>query len=234
MNHQYFLNLAKAVSTGSKDQSTQVGAVIIGPNKEIRSTGFNGFPIGVNDLAGERHLRPTKYKFTEHAERNAIFLAARHGTPLDGCSLYCTLPPCADCARAIIQAGIKKVYFLQSKDAGFTERWCADSLPMYEMFHEAHVQIQPLFDSPVKNANGQDLGPGQVAYHAKLRFLLMLEQEEGVIICSDLKEEILLSVPPSELMVTSIYPKAEHMQMYSRWISGKIFEVAEQEANGST
>jgi dCMP deaminase len=227
MNHQYFLNLAKAVSTGSKDRSTQVGAVIIGPNKEIRSTGFNGFPIGVNDLAGERHLRPAKYKFTEHAERNAIFLAARHGTPLDGCSLYCTLPPCADCARAIIQAGIKKVYFLQSKDAGFTERWCADSLPMYEMFHEAHVQIQPLFDSSVKNKYEQDLGPGQVVYHTKLHLQLILEQEGDLLLCSDLRKELLSTFHPKDLTVTSIYPKAEHMQMYSSWVSGKVFKVVE-------
>lgn len=111
---QYFIELAKTVATKSKDPSTWVGAVIVGPNLEIRSTGFNGFPRGVFDnvLAHpERYARPAKYQYTEHAERNAIYNAARMGTPLDGCTLYLNYAPqlCTDCVRAVIQSGIAEV-----------------------------------------------------------------------------------------------------------------------------
>lgn len=113
--HTYFSNLASEVSKKSKDTSTKVGAVIVGPDKEIRSTGYNDLPRGVNDdpeVFKARRERPEKYMWTEHAERNAIYNAARHGTSLDGCSIYLNVggAPCADCTRAIIQSGIKKIY----------------------------------------------------------------------------------------------------------------------------
>jgi len=109
---EYFLNLANAISLKSKDQSTKVGALVAGPDNEIRSTGYNGFPRGMNDnLAASRQKRPLKYKYYEHAERNVIYNAARVGVPLKGCDMYITHPPCPDCARAIIQAGINKVVF---------------------------------------------------------------------------------------------------------------------------
>ena len=74
-----FMNLAKMIATWSKDTSTKVGCVIIGPDKEIRSTGYNGFPRGVDDTIAKRKERPAKYKFTEHAERNAIYNASLFG-----------------------------------------------------------------------------------------------------------------------------------------------------------
>lgn len=102
-----FLELAQQIATWSKDRSRQVGCVIVGPSREIRSMGYNGFPRGVNDAVEERHQRPAKYKWTEHAERNAIYNAARMGTSLEGCTMYIPWYPCADCARAIVQSGIK-------------------------------------------------------------------------------------------------------------------------------
>lgn len=106
-----FTQLAEHVATWSKDRSRKVGCVIVGPNNEIRSTGYNGFPRGVDDDLDERHQRPAKYAWTEHAERNAIYNAARVGTPLEGCTLYGSLLyPCAACARAIIQVGIVKIF----------------------------------------------------------------------------------------------------------------------------
>src|SRR5678816_3286831 len=94
-----FLREAARIATWSKDRSTKVGCVIVGPSREIRSTGYNGFPRGVNDDVDERHARPMKYAYCEHAERNAIYNAARVGIPLEGCTLYCaadklTGPPC--------------------------------------------------------------------------------------------------------------------------------------------
>jgi dCMP deaminase len=110
--NKYFISMAELVATKSKDRSTQVGAVIVGPNHEVRSTGYNGFPRGVFDDVDYRHERPTKYEYTEHAERNAIYAAARVGTPLEDCILYLNYSPrciCSGCIRAIIQSGIKCV-----------------------------------------------------------------------------------------------------------------------------
>ena len=101
------LNLVK---TWSKDRSTQVSAVIIDEESNTPVTfGYNGFPRGCDDSIESRHERPEKYLWTEHAEKNCIFNAAREGRPLDGKTLYVTMFPCADCARGIIQSGIKKV-----------------------------------------------------------------------------------------------------------------------------
>jgi dCMP deaminase len=104
-----WLDLANLVSNWSKDRSTKVGCVIVGPENQVLSTGYNGFPRGVSDNVDERHERPEKYLWTEHAERNAIYNAARHGVALRDTTIYIPWYPCANCARAIIQAGITTV-----------------------------------------------------------------------------------------------------------------------------
>ena len=106
--YEYFIKLADVVAEKSKDRSTKVGVVVVGPDREIRSTGYNGFPRGINDDIDERHERPAKYDWTEHAERNAVYNAARMGQSLKDCTMYFNWEPCpcVDCARAIIQAGI--------------------------------------------------------------------------------------------------------------------------------
>ncbi len=101
-----WLELADQVATWSKDRSTKVGCVIVGAANQILTQGYNGFPRGVNDNVDKRHERPEKYLWTEHAERNAIYNAARSGIILQGATMYLPWFPCADCARAIIQAGI--------------------------------------------------------------------------------------------------------------------------------
>ena len=107
--HHRLMELAFLVASWSKDPSTKTGAVVVGPDREIRATGYNGLVRGVDDNISERMERPTKYDFFEHAERNAIYNACLTGTSLKGCVLYATHAPCTDCARAIIQAGIKMV-----------------------------------------------------------------------------------------------------------------------------
>lgn len=107
--HRRFMEVAFLVASWSKDTSTKTGAVVVGPDREIRATGYNGLVRGVYDDKPERMKRPTKYDFFEHAERNAIYNACLTGTSLKGCTMYATHPPCTDCARAIIQSGIKTV-----------------------------------------------------------------------------------------------------------------------------
>lgn len=106
---KFFMDMAKLVASKSKDRSRRVGCVIVGPDNEVRSVGYNGFPRGIDDTVEARHQRPDKYKWTEHAERNAIYNSARAGIRTDGCSIYLPWFPCMDCARAIIQSGIKKM-----------------------------------------------------------------------------------------------------------------------------
>lgn len=106
---QRWMKIALDVADWSKDTSTHVGAVIVGPDNAVRSLGYNGFPRGVNDDVEERYERPLKYMWTEHAERNAIYNSSLMGLSLKGCTMYLNGNhgfPCSDCARAIIQCGI--------------------------------------------------------------------------------------------------------------------------------
>jgi len=104
--------MCAVVGSWSEDQSRQIGCVIAGDANEVRAVGFNGLPRGVNASVEERHRREggEKYHWFEHAERNAIYNAARVGVALAGCRMYVSLYPCADCARAIIQSGIISVH----------------------------------------------------------------------------------------------------------------------------
>lgn len=116
----YFIDLARMTATRSKDPSSQVGAIIV-RDKNILSTGYNGFPRGVNDNVQERWGRPAKYTWIVHGEENAILNASRNGTAVDGATLYVTpFAPCVSCAKAIIQSGIREVVI----DAQFENpRW---------------------------------------------------------------------------------------------------------------
>ena len=107
---EFFINMAYLTALKSKDPRTQVGAVVVGPNREVRSTGYNGLCRGENDENVLLWQHPLKLAVVEHAERNSLYNMARAGIPSDGCTMYCTWgPPCADCARAIVQSGIKEL-----------------------------------------------------------------------------------------------------------------------------
>ena len=114
---EYFMGVAYLSGMRSKDPSTQVGACIVSPNNKILSMGYNGFPNGCDDdefpweRTGEGN--ETKYPFVTHSELNAI-LNYRGGS-LEGAKIYVTLFPCNECAKAIIQAGIKTVIYKEDK-----------------------------------------------------------------------------------------------------------------------
>ena len=134
-----FLQLSDYISSWSKDPSTKIGCVIVGPDNEIRSTGYNGLPRGMNDSVPEREVRPYKYKWYEHAERNAIYNAARCGIPLKGCRIYLLSLSCADCARAIIQAGISEV--ITTPPEFDNPRWGPELRIAMEMFNEVGLKV---------------------------------------------------------------------------------------------
>jgi dCMP deaminase len=104
----YFMGFADHAALKSKDPSTRVGCVVVGPDGEIRATGYNGIPRGVKD-APERLERPAKYLWVSHAEENAVAHAARVGVSLKDCRAYVTHHPCSRCARMLIQSGVSAI-----------------------------------------------------------------------------------------------------------------------------
>ena len=125
----YFMMISKVSAMRSKDPNTQVGACIINSDKKIVSCGYNGAPTGFNDDSfpwdREGDFDKTKYPYVCHAELNAIL---NSNTDLRGCILYVDLFPCNECAKAIIQCGIKKVIYLSDKYDGTKENIVAKKL----------------------------------------------------------------------------------------------------------
>ena len=143
-----FLDLALLIASWSKDTSTKVGCVVVGPNREIRSTGYNGLPRGVDDDDPARFERPEKYLYTEHCERNAIYNAARMGLSLEGCTMYMPWFPCADCCRAIIQSGITTL--VASEPEWSDPKWGKSHNAAVSMLTEARVAIRWREAQPVR------------------------------------------------------------------------------------
>ena len=137
-----FLELAKHISDWSKDPSTKVGCVVVGEDREIRSTGFNGFPRGIEDNIERLEDREQKYPLICHAEENAIMHAARIGVSLKGSTAYVTWPPCSRCARSLIQAGIMEVVY--SSEQEIPERWVEDFNISTNMLREAGVHVRSI------------------------------------------------------------------------------------------
>lgn len=136
-----FIPVARAHAALSKDRSTKVGALILGPDDEPRGSGFNGFPRGINDDVEARHERPAKYLWTAHAEENAVAQAARAGVSTNGCTMLVTgLHPCTVCSRMMIQAGIKRV--LAPSPDNHPERWNDEAKVAVEMLREAGVSLE--------------------------------------------------------------------------------------------
>lgn len=135
-----YMEIAYATARLSKDTSTKVGALIVGPSQEVRALGYNGAPRGCDaDRSDDpRSTRPEKYFWFSHAELNAITNAARVGTPLEGSTLLVTHPPCMDCARAICQAGIKQVIAVRPTPE-FLERWHEHAKRSARLFEECGV-----------------------------------------------------------------------------------------------
>ena len=137
---EYFMGVAMLSAMRSKDPNTQVGACIVSDQNKILSMGYNGFPLGCSDdeYPWEREGEPldNKYFYTTHSELNAI-LNYRGGS-LEGAKMYVTLFPCNECAKAIIQSGIKEIVYLEDKYA------TTDSVKASKkMFDLVHISYKP-------------------------------------------------------------------------------------------
>ena len=139
---EYFMGVAALAGMRSKDPNTQVGACIVSENNKILSMGYNGFPRGCSDeefpWAREGELLDTKYPFVTHSELNAI-LNYRGGS-LEGTKLYVSLFPCNECAKAIIQAGIRTVVYDSDKYEGTPTN--VASKRMFDAAGVKHIKYQ--------------------------------------------------------------------------------------------
>lgn len=136
-----FLNIAKEVSTWSKDPSTVVGAVAVGANRNILSTGYNGFPRGIKDLTCRLVDRETKYKYVVHAELNCIYNALYNEVSLKNSTMYVYgLPICAECAKGVIQAGITRVVMQYPQIK--TNKWIESTYTAKQMFDETNIDYE--------------------------------------------------------------------------------------------
>lgn len=143
---ELYMTMCYLIAMRSRDPSTHVGSVIVDSDNVLVSTGYNSLP---RHIELDKNLNRTsrdggeKYYWIEHAERNAIYNAARRGTPLKGCKLYVPWTPCADCARAIIQTGISEVIIHKNGqdfyDKNTNGKWIDTHKRTQEMFLEAGI-----------------------------------------------------------------------------------------------
>ena len=135
---EYFAKMAKTVSEKSKDPSTKVGAIIVDSKNRIAGTGYNGMPLGKDTFPWDKtgDWLDTKYPYVIHAEANAILNSVKD---VDGCEMVCTLIPCNECAKLIVQAGIKKVYYLDTREGEMFEA-------SKKIFKECGVDIEYVGD----------------------------------------------------------------------------------------
>lgn len=144
-----FLTMAILVATWSKDPDCKVGCVIVNPDRRVVSTGYNGFPVGVPDLYDTEaaDYKARKLMLTIHAEMNAIL---NNVSDLRSCTLYCTFEPCFDCAKAIVQSGIKRVVCPFPNRAA-SETWKASQDEAQRMFTGTGVLFSRSNHNPVRD-----------------------------------------------------------------------------------
>jgi len=137
-DHRY-IEMAQLVSTWSKDPSTKVGSVVVGSKGQILTQGYNGFPRGIQDTKERLNDRPTKLKYVVHSEMNCIYNASFSGVSLENSTLYVYgLPVCSDCAKGVIQVGIKRV--IMCYPSNIDDRWRNSFEDTSKMFVESGVK----------------------------------------------------------------------------------------------
>jgi len=137
------LAICAAKGQESPDPRTKIGCLIVAPDGSIRCSACNEYPQRILRDIAERAEAPLKYVWFEHAERNAIYQAARQGLSTEGCTIFVELTPCVECARAIIQAGIIQVVINQDRCAGYEgPKYSGEHPAAMGMLAEAGVNVR--------------------------------------------------------------------------------------------
>ena len=140
-----YLTIAREVAGWSKDPRTKVGAVIVGSSGQILAQGYNGFPRGIRDTDARLNDRETKLRFVVHAEMNCIYNASLSGVSLKDSDLYVYgLPVCSECAKGVVQVGIKRVFMCYPSE--IDDKWRDSFVTTQDMFEEAGVRIRRVED----------------------------------------------------------------------------------------
>lgn len=158
---RHFLGLALFHSQMSKDPKTRVGAVIVGPDQEVLSAGFNGFPRGIADSPERLENRDIKLQLIVHAEMNAVLAAARTGVQIKGCTLYLAAtddsgeiwggPPCTRCTVELIQTGISEIVSYPVKAS--PSKWHQDLKNARDLLAEANINYREISVEPSNVSN---------------------------------------------------------------------------------
>jgi len=134
------MELAKAVSTWSKDPSKKIGAIAIGSKGQVLAQGFNGFPRGIDDSDDRLNDREIKYKYVVHAEMNLIYNATFNGISLDGSSVYIYgLPLCSECAKGLIQVGVKRIVMNKDSLESADDKWIESFELTMQLLNESGI-----------------------------------------------------------------------------------------------
>lgn len=151
-----YIDIARAISQWSKDPSSKIGAVAVGEKGQILAQGYNGFPRGIADTPERYNDRETKYKFVVHAEMNVIYNASYNGVSLDGADLYIYgLPTCSECAKGIVQVGIKRVIM---PNVRYPEFWMENWEESKKIYDEAGVEyVFGNYKSSVEHTEDRDI-----------------------------------------------------------------------------
>lgn len=137
-----YIGLAKEIAKWSKDPSKQIGAVAIGDKGQVLAQGYNGFPRGIEDTEDRYNNREEKYKYVVHAEMNCIYNATYNGVSLEGATIYISgLPVCSECAKGLIQVGIKRVVYHTGLDI-IPNKWKESNDQTIELFSEADISYE--------------------------------------------------------------------------------------------
>ena len=135
-----YMELAKAVSTWSKDPSKKIGAIAIGSKGQVLAQGFNGFPRGIDDSDDRLNDREIKYKYVVHAEMNLIYNATFNGISLDGSSVYIYgLPLCSECAKGLIQVGVKRIVMSKDSLESADDKWLESFELTMQLLNESGI-----------------------------------------------------------------------------------------------
>ncbi len=134
-----FFDILAVLAKRSDDPNTKLGSLVVSEENDILSLGYNGLPRGIKPTENNTS-RPTKYPYMVHAEENAILNAGRKGVALRGSKLYVEMFPCMNCARAIVQAGIREV--VVGNVITNSGNWKDQQRQAYDLFQEAKVQVR--------------------------------------------------------------------------------------------
>jgi dCMP deaminase len=136
-----YIGLAKEIASWSKDPSKQIGAVAIGDKGQVLAQGYNGFPRGIEDTELRYTDRTEKYKYVVHAEMNCIYNATFNGVSLQGATIYISgLPVCSECAKGLIQVGVKRVVYECGDDV--PDIWKEHNETTIELLSEADISYE--------------------------------------------------------------------------------------------